>query len=60
MGLLRDVPVNKVKEFENEYLEYLELKHRDVLDQLGAGVINDSITDTLEKTAHELVQKYKP
>ena len=60
MGLLRDVPVNKVKEFENEYLEYLELKHRDVLDQLGAGVINDSITATLEKTAHELVQKYKP
>ena len=60
MGLLRDVPVNKVKEFENEYLEYLELKHRDVLDQLGAGVINDSITATLEKTAQELAQKYKP
>ncbi|HNY52478.1 MAG TPA: F0F1 ATP synthase subunit alpha [Bacteroidales bacterium] len=60
MGLLKDVPVNKVKEFENEYLEYLELKHRDVLDQLGAGVINDSITATLEKTAQELAQKYKP
>ncbi|HPB13304.1 MAG: F0F1 ATP synthase subunit alpha [Bacteroidales bacterium] len=60
MGLLKDVPVNKVKEFENEYLEYLELKHRDVLDQLGAGVINDNITATLEKTAQELAQKYKP
>ncbi len=28
MGLLKDVPVNKVKEFENEFIEYLELKHR--------------------------------
>lgn len=59
MGLLKDVPVNKVKEFETEYLEYLELKHRDVLDQLGAGVLNDTITDTLERTARELVKKYK-
>ena len=44
MGLLTDVPVNKIKEFENQYLEYLELKHRDVLDQLAAGVLNDNIT----------------
>ena len=60
MGLLKDVPVNKVREFENQYLEYLELKHRDVLDQLAAGVLNDNITDTLELTAQELVKKYKP
>ncbi len=60
MGLLKDVPVNKVREFENEYLEYLELKYRDVLDQLAAGVLNDNITDILGKTAQELVAKYKP
>ena len=28
MGLLKDVPVNKVKSFENEFIEFLELKHR--------------------------------
>jgi F-type H+-transporting ATPase subunit alpha len=60
MGLLKDVPVNKVREFENQYLEYLELKHRDVLDQLAAGVLNDNITEILENTARELVKKYKP
>ncbi len=60
MGLLKDVPVNKVREFENQYLEYLELKHRDVLDQLAAGVLNDNITEVLGKTAQELVKKYKP
>jgi len=60
MGLLKDVPVNKVREFENQYLEYLELKHRDVLDQIASGVLNDNITEILGKTAQELVKKYKP
>jgi len=58
-GLLRDVPVSKVREFEAEFLEYLDLKHRDVLDQLGKGTINNDITDILEKTARELIKKYK-
>jgi len=60
MGLLRDVPVDKVKNFENEYLEYLELKHRDVLDNLRDGILNSDITKVLEKAAAELVAKYKP
>ncbi len=59
-GLLKDVPVVKVKEFEVEFLEYLDLKHRDVLDQLSEGILNNDITDILEKTALELVKKYKP
>jgi len=60
MGLLKDVPVAKVREFESEFLEYLDLKHRDLLDQLSEGILNNSITDILEKTALELVKKYKP
>jgi F-type H+-transporting ATPase subunit alpha len=60
MGLLKDVPVSKVREFENEYLEYLDLKHRDVLDQLAEGILNNDIMDLLEKTAGEMVKKYKP
>jgi F-type H+-transporting ATPase subunit alpha len=58
-GLLKDVPINKVKEFEKEFIEYLELSHRNILDQLGAGTLNNDITNVLEKTALELVQKYK-
>jgi F-type H+-transporting ATPase subunit alpha len=60
MGLLRDVPVSKVGEFEIEFLEYLNLKHRDILDQLSEGILNNNITEILEKTALELVGKYKP
>jgi F-type H+-transporting ATPase subunit alpha len=60
MGLLRDVPVDKVKVFETEYIEYLDLKHRDILDNLRDGILNNDITKVLEKVAAELTAKYKP
>ena len=58
-GLLRNVPINKVKEFEKEYIEILDLKYRKVLDQLGEGIFNDEITGILEKVAEEVSAKYK-
>jgi F-type H+/Na+-transporting ATPase subunit alpha len=59
MGLLKDVPVNKVKEFEAEFIEFLDLKHRDILDLLKGGTLNNTITDTLEKVAADIAGKYK-
>lgn len=59
MGLLKDVPVNKVKAFEAEYLEYLSLKHKDVLEDLRKGNINNDITKVLEKAAAEIIIKYR-
>ncbi len=58
-GLLRDVPVNKVRDFEFELIEFLELKHKDLLKSLKAGNLNDEITGTLEKVAKDLAAKYK-
>ena len=46
-NLLRDVPVEKVKEFERDFIEFLNAKHRDVLDTLKAGKLTDEVTDTL-------------
>ena len=60
MGLLKDVPIHNVKQFEKEFIEMLELRHRDVLDQLRDGQINNEITKVLEKVASELVIKYRP
>lgn len=57
-GLLRNVPVNKVREFETEFLDYMDAKHRDVLDTLKAGKLTDEVTETLEKVAADLSSKY--
>jgi len=57
-NLLRNVPVNKVKEFEKDYLEYLNNKNRDTLDALKAGKLTDEITDVLEAAAKEISAKY--
>ena len=43
-GLLKDIPTNKVRSFENEYLELLELRHRDILDKIRDGQITSEIT----------------
>ncbi|WP_417362633.1 F0F1 ATP synthase subunit alpha [Galbibacter sp.] len=58
-NLLRDVPVEKVKEFEKDYISFLNAKHRVVLDTLKAGKLTDEVTDTLTQVAKELSQKYK-
>ena len=57
-NLLRNVPVNKVKEFEKDFLEYLNNTHRDTLDALKAGKLDDNITDVIEKAASEISAKY--
>ncbi len=58
-NLLRDVPVNKIKEFEKDYLEFLNAKHIDVLDALKAGKLTDEVTETLTAVCKELSSKYK-
>jgi F-type H+-transporting ATPase subunit alpha len=58
-NLLRDVPVNKVREFEKEYLDILERKHKNTLDELKAGQYTDAITGVLEAAAKDLSAKYK-
>ena len=59
-GLLKDVPLDKVHEFEKDYLQALETSHqKDVLDVLKSGVINDEICKILEETALRLAETYK-
>ncbi|MEX0968759.1 MAG: F0F1 ATP synthase subunit alpha [Bacteroidia bacterium] len=58
-GLLANIPVERVKEFEKEYLELLELKQQDVLNELRKGVLNDDITNALKAVAKDIEPKYK-
>ncbi|MGJ8665409.1 MAG: F0F1 ATP synthase subunit alpha [Patiriisocius sp.] len=58
-NLLRNVPIDKVKEFERDYLEFLNTKHRSTLDTLKAGKLTDEVIDTLTTVAADLSAKYK-
>ncbi|MGQ3131425.1 MAG: F0F1 ATP synthase subunit alpha [Flavobacteriales bacterium] len=57
-NLLRSVPVNKVREFQEDYLSVLDAQHRPTLDALKAGKFDDEITAVLEKVAKEVSAKF--
>ena len=57
-GLLMDVPVNKIRAFETEFISFIHQKHQNILDDLAVGKLSDEITSTLEKIAADLTKKY--
>ena len=57
-NLMRNVPVNKVKEFQEEYVSFLNQKHPQVMADLKAGKYSDDLTDVLSQVAKELSAKY--
>ena len=57
-NLLRNVPVNKVKEFERDFIEYLNAKHRDTLNTLKVGKLTDEAVEVLSKVAKDIAANY--
>ena len=57
-GLLQNVPVRQVREFETNFLNVMRASHKATLDQLAKGVINDEITNTLEQVGKDLAKNY--
>ena len=57
-NLLRDIPVDKVKEFESEYIRVLNDKHSEILSTIKQGKLTDEVTSTLEKVCADLVSKF--
>jgi len=58
-GLLMDVPVNKVREFEVEFLDFMNRNHKKELDALRTGKLTDEVTSSIENAVKELTAKYK-
>ena len=57
-GLLAGVPLNKVQDFEREFLMVLELSHKsDVLEPLKAGDINDNVIAILKQVAADVAKR---
>ncbi len=58
-GLLAKVPGNRVLEFEKQYLDMMELKHKDVINQLKSGKIDDDIKAVLKEEALLLAEQFQ-
>ena len=58
-GLLKDVPVNKVKEFEEQFLSTLEQRHPDVLETFRKGKLAPEATKAVEALAAEMTARFK-
>ena len=57
-GLLMEVPLNKIREFEADFLMAMETRAGKTLDELRAGKYDDAQTDVLEQIAKEVKAKY--
>ena len=58
-ALLSDVPLEKIKDFERDFIRALELKHQDTLDALAAGKYTDKETKVLEDVAAQISATFK-
>jgi F-type H+-transporting ATPase subunit alpha len=58
-GLLSDLPVEMVKEFEEEFLNLIELKHKNLLIALKSGALNDEVEGQLTDIAKDIVDRLK-
>src|SRR6056300_817366 len=58
-NLLREVPVESVKAFEQSFLETLRLNHSETLAALKAGSLTDEVIETLTQVAAEVVKRHK-
>ena len=59
-GITDNVPTEKMKDYEANYLSILEQNHRKTLDELRAGKYTPEQTDVLAKVAKEVAKTYTP
>lgn len=57
-GFLDNIPINRVREFEQQYTTYLETHHPDVLKGLAQGKLDDEITSVLKRVAVDLAKGF--
>jgi F-type H+-transporting ATPase subunit alpha len=57
-NLLKKVPVDKIKEFERKYIDFLKLKHKKTMETIKSGKLTDDVVSVLTKTAEELSSTY--
>lgn len=59
-GLLRDIPVSKIKDFEKEFLQRVTENHENTLEKIRQGIFNEEITSVFDTVASEVTEKFIP
>ena len=58
-SLMRDVPLSKVRAFQDAFLTSLRANHQaDVIDVLASGKINDEVSNIIEKVAADTARPF--
>jgi F-type H+-transporting ATPase subunit alpha len=57
-GMLNDISIDKIKDFEEEYLVYLKNEHQEILNQIKQGKLTDEIIQVLEDTCNQIKKNY--
>ena len=58
-GLMHDVPVNQVRECQDQFLDKIRTSHPEVIETLGSGKISDDVTKTIEEVMADVAGQYK-
>ena len=58
-SLLKDVPLERVRDFQDSFLQTMRAQHADTLAQLHEGKLTDEITHVIETTAAEVAEQFK-
>jgi F-type H+/Na+-transporting ATPase subunit alpha len=58
-GLLENIPLHKVREFEKDFLDFLDFKHKPILETLKTGKIDDNVEKTLTSVANDIAERFK-
>jgi F-type H+-transporting ATPase subunit alpha len=58
-ALMEDIPISKVRAFQDAFLERMRSSHKDVLEALASGKIEDSLTSVIESEASMVALQFK-
>ena len=56
-GLLENVPLDKVHDFEEQFLQQLKMTYPGALDELRKGLLTDDVQEQLTKVATEVADR---
>jgi len=58
-GLMAAIPIDKVRDCQDTFLEMMRNSHQDILDLLAEGKIDDNATATIEKVMEDIAGQFK-